>query len=77
MPQLIRPNEMKIVTKEGEVQVCIVLDLNINLTASGGIEISTQAKEVQTLGQTEQKKETHWAIPDFGPSPKIDFGKRE
>jgi len=31
MPQLIKPGTVKIMTKEGEVQVSIILELNINL----------------------------------------------
>lgn len=74
MPQLIRPQEVKIVTKDGEVQVSIILDLNINLNSSG-VQVTAQAKMADE--QPEKKEDTQWAIPDFGSSQKINFGKKE
>lgn len=71
MPQLIRPQEVRVITKEGEIQVSLVIDLNINL--SGGVEAtSVKVKEVSE----KLKEETEWAIPDFQPTPKIAFGKK-
>jgi hypothetical protein len=69
MPALIKPHEVKVTTKDGEVQVAITLDLNINLNAAG---LHVTAKVAG-----EQKEETQWEIPDFEPSPKINFGKKE
>ncbi len=77
MPQLIRTlkPETKVITKDGEIQVSITLDLNINLTTNGGVEVTAQAKQVEQIET--KKEETQWAIPDFGPSPRISFGKKE
>lgn len=75
MPQLIRPQEVKIITKDGELQVSIVLELNINLNG-GGLDVTAQAREVRPVDK-HKEEEMQWAIPDFGTSPKIDFGKRE
>lgn len=76
MVQLIRTikPETKIITRDGELQVSITLDLNINLTTNGGIEVTAQA---QAKKEEEKKEDTQWAIPDFGPSPRINFGKKE
>jgi hypothetical protein len=74
MPQLIRPQEVKIVTKDGEVQVSIILDLNINLNSSG-LQVTAQGRVAEE--QEKPKEDPHWAIPDFGSSTKINFGKKE
>jgi len=75
MAQLIRPSDVKIITKDGELKVSITLDLNINM--NGSIEAlsvdgkSTASKET-SMGNAEDK--VAWAIPDF-VSEKINFGK--
>ena len=71
MAQLIRPSDVKIITKDGELKVSITLDLNINM--NGSIEA------MSVDGKPSAKKETlddkvAWAIPDF-VSEKINFGK--
>jgi hypothetical protein len=71
MAQLIRPSDVKIITKDGELKVSITLDLNINM--NGSIEA------LSVDGKSTVKKETlddkvAWAIPDF-VSEKINFGK--
>jgi hypothetical protein len=72
MAQLIRPSDVKIITKDGELKVSITLDLNINM--NGSIEA------LSVDGKSTVKKETlddkvAWAIPDF-VSEKINFGKK-
>ena len=75
MPQLIRPSSVKIITKDGEIQVSITLDLNINLT---GVEVSAQAQAVKSEAKFEPTKDDlEWAIPEFESLPKITFGKKE
>ena len=73
MVQLIRPNEVRIQTHEGECQVTIVLELNINLNTDG-MSIA-QSKKGQEAPKDDDKVE--WAIPDFTSSKKINFGKLE
>ncbi len=78
MPQLIRPQEVKVLTQNGEVRVSIMLDLNINLNASGGFDVTATARDnPPQVEQQRVKEDTQWAIPDFGASPKINFGKKE
>lgn len=73
MPQLIKPGSVKILTQDGEVQVSISLELTINLNTDGTLRVATQAVEVKPA----QEEKTAWAIPDFGNSPKLNFGKKE
>lgn len=74
MPQLIKPGSVKILSQDGEVQVTIALELTINLNTDG-VKVSAQAIENKKEMLKEEKDE--WMIPDFGASPKLDFGKRE
>ena len=72
MAQLIRPSDVKIITKDGELKVSITLDLNINMNGS--------MEALSVDGKSTVKKETlddkvAWAIPDF-VSEKINFGKK-
>lgn len=61
-------------TQDGEVQVTIALELTINLNTDG-VKVSAQAVEQKKEAVQQEKDE--WMIPDFGASPKLDFGKRE
>jgi len=76
MPQLIKPGSVKILTQDGEIQVSIALELTINLNTDG-VKVSAQAVEQRTEKKMESPKDSEFMIPDFGSSPKIDFGKRE
>lgn len=75
MPQLIRPGAVKLMTQDGEIQVSITLELNINLNTDG-VQVAAQAVQQAAKQQTKQET-TEWAIPDFAASPQLDFGKRE
>lgn len=63
-------------TNDGEVQVSITLELNINLNADG-LQVSAQATEVKKEKIVEPTIKDDWLIPDFGDSPKVNFGKKE
>jgi hypothetical protein len=73
MPKLIKPNDVKIITKDGELKVLITLDLNINLTnLLEGVSLPQQNEKKDS--KTDLDEKVTWAIPDFS-SEKIDFGK--
>lgn len=74
MPQLIKPNEVKVVTKDGECQVSIVLELNINLNGDG---VAVSAQSIKQKEKPEKSDNFAWEVPDFEASPKIQFGKKE
>ena len=76
MPQLIKPGSVKILTKDGEIQVSIALEPTINLNTDG-VKVSAQSVEQKIEKKKESPKDSEFMIPDFGSSPKIDFGKRE
>lgn len=72
MPQLLQPS--KIITKDGEFVVHLLIDLNINVNTSGtGVTVDTK----QQAGNSEIKEEPEWVVPTFGPAPKVKFGKTE
>jgi hypothetical protein len=73
MVQLIRPSEVRVQTHQGECQVTIVLELNINLTTDG----ASIGHKVREAPPKEDNDKVEWAIPDFIPSKKINFGKTE
>jgi len=76
---LIKPGSVKVVTKEGEIQVSLTIDLNINVNSEGlpsGVRSLQLNEEVKVKSQ-ESKEKFEWAIPDFEEAPKINFGKKE
>ena len=73
MAQLIKPQNVKVVTKEGELLISLQLDININLNQSGSF-VST-AQDVSKIKVANKDDEVEWAIPEFKPSEKIKFGK--
>ena len=80
LAQIIKPSAVKILSKEGEVQVSITLELNNNLNTDN-IKINAQSfvedsHEKEKKTKFEEDK-VEWAIPDFGFSQKIEFGKQE
>ena len=73
MPNLIRPGSTKVITRNGEVELYVVLDLNVNLNTDG-LQLSAAAKARQE--QEEEDDKVNWAIPEFGSGKdKVKFGK--
>lgn len=70
MPALIKPGSVKVITKDGEIQISITLDLNINLNSNGIV-----VNENVLTKKEEEKTSSEWMIPEFGSSEKINFGK--
>jgi hypothetical protein len=76
MPNLIQPNTVKIVTKEGEIIVSLQIDLNINLNQSGTTFTSNNSSGSGNSSSSNKKDDDfEWAIPDFQKSEKVNFGK--
>jgi hypothetical protein len=75
MAQLIKPGDVKVITKDGQITVQLQIDLNINLNQTGSVTVSSDG-QIKSNSKNEQVEEdTAWAIPDFGNTKKIKFGK--
>lgn len=74
MAQVLKPSEVKIITKDGEIEITLKLDINININQN---DIVVKSEGTVTKVKEEKKSEdkANWEIPDFGPSPKLKFGK--
>lgn len=81
MASLIKPGSVKLVTKDGEIQVSLTIDLNLNINADGSLGPSraetSQVNEESKVQSQNTKEKFEWAIPDFEDAPKINFGKKE
>lgn len=77
MPQLIRPTNVKVVSKDGEIQVSLTIDLNINLNGTVQAGVQEKFTEEPPASPDVVKEADLWMIPDFEPAEKIDFGRRE
>jgi hypothetical protein len=72
MPSKIKPTTIKnIYTQNGECKIEISLEIDINVN-SDGVNVGVTPK---TQSESPQEEKVDWAIPDFGNSPKIKFGK--
>lgn len=74
MAQLIQPNSVKVVTKEGEITVSLQIDLNINLNQNGTF-VEGGVTSTAKVNSKKDDDDVAWVIPDFKPSEKINFGK--
>jgi hypothetical protein len=76
MVQLLKA--AKVVTKQGECDINIKLDLNISLNTDD-LKIAVQAEQTKAKAQEDEIDEFEWAIPDFENSDfeesGMDFGK--
>jgi hypothetical protein len=72
--QVHKPSELKIVTKDGELEISIKLDINVNINQSD-IVVKADAVATKIKENKELEEKANWEIPDFGPSPKLKFGK--
>ena len=74
---MLQPTGVKVTTKEGECVINLQIDLNINISELAGINnrVITNSMTTEQVKKPEEKVE--WAIPDFGTSSKIEFGKGE
>lgn len=77
MASLIKPGNVKIITKEGEIQVSLTLDININMNTEGLLSQGIERKSIETELEKKIKKEEDfaWEIPSFEEGSKIEFGK--
>lgn len=80
MPQVIKPQNVTINSRDGEVSIRLTIDLNLNLNGqvSQVNAVATSASEMPVAQVITPKDEAEWMVPDFGPSTEtIEFGKYE
>jgi hypothetical protein len=76
MAILVNPNNVKVISQNGEVTLALQIDLNINLNCGGVVSQGTSS--VNNSGPAPIKKdddEAAWLVPDFNSKEKIKFGK--
>lgn len=74
MANLISPSNVQVVTKNGELLVNFKIDLNINLNGTT-VNIPLEATGKIDKAMKKEDDDVEWAIPDFKPTEKINFGK--
>ena len=74
MVRLLKKKDVQVVTKNGECEVHITLDLNVSLNADG-LQVGVSAN--QSKSSSDPDEDFEWAVPDFNPddSQQVDFGK--
>ena len=73
MVRLLKKKDVQVVTKNGECEVHITLDLNISLNADG-LQLGVSAG--QSKSSSDPDEDFEWAVPDFNTdSQQVDFGK--
>ncbi len=73
MVQLLQPQQVKLVTKDGECKISLTIDLNINLNQNEGL-----VKQGMKHENEPDDDEVSFVIPDFeGSGANLDFGKQE
>jgi regulator of protease activity HflC (stomatin/prohibitin superfamily) len=75
MAQLLKPQNVKVVTKDGELIISLQLDININLNQSGTFDVNTSGSAVPAEVKKKTDDDVKWEIPDFNTTEKIKFGK--
>lgn len=77
MASLIKPGSVKILTKDGEIQVSLTLDININLNTDNMVFGAKNKEENHSFNEQKEDEKIKWEIPEFDvPSVKVDFGKK-
>lgn len=75
MGHTIRPQNVTIISKDGEVTVNLVLELNINLSTEGiKTSVISKAQDVPEEPESENTS-IPWEIPSFKHDTKVKFGK--
>ena len=75
MPQVIKPQIITTTTRDGELTIRMVIELNLNLNGQVNNVVAT-AVEIPTAIVLPPVESNEWMIPDFTPCvDTIDFGK--
>jgi indole-3-glycerol phosphate synthase len=75
MVQRIRKQDIKVTTQQGEVDLNITLEINLNLNTEGMIVSASGVEAKAKKIKKEEKEESPYLVPDFTMG-KVDFGKK-
>ena len=77
MAALIKPGSVKVITKDGEIQVSLTVDININLNTNNMVFGAENKEENYSFSEQKENEKIKWEIPEFEtPIEKVDFGKK-
>lgn len=77
MASLIKPGSLRVLTKDGEIQVSLTLDININLNTDNVVFGVKNKEENHSINEQKEDEKIKWEIPEFeAPMEKVDFGKK-
>lgn len=71
MVAVIKPQQVKVITKDGECHIHLDITLHIDTAGVQVSAASTASKATEDVAEEDAK----WAIPDFSGTGSIDFGK--
>ena len=75
MANLIKPGDIKVVTKNNELFVNISLELSIKLDGNvTNLNLNSDVVQQQAFQKKEEEK-VKWEVPDFSSGNKLNFGK--
>jgi hypothetical protein len=74
MGDVINRVERHVITKQGEVEITINLNLTITLDSQGGLQVATTIDKTDAL-EKKVKEKIDKIIPEFAQVDIIDFGK--
>jgi hypothetical protein len=70
MVQLLKKNEVKVITKDGECEIHLTLDINLNVG-----DVNIKAEDVKCESKLKEEDKSHFLVPDFS-SERIQFGQK-
>ena len=77
MANLIKPGDIKVITKNNELFVTISLELNIKLDGNvTNLNLNSDIVQQQAFQKKEEEK-VKWEVPDFSSGNKLNFGKEK
>jgi hypothetical protein len=70
----------QVTTQQGECQITVKLEINLNINSNGDLSVSATGKPVVTPKEItpyieQEDDKVDWAIPDFN-NERIQFGKQ-
>lgn len=78
MPQVIKPQNVTVHSRDGELAIRLTIDLNLNLNGQVSNVVASTSEVPVAQAQKPKEEEAEWLVPEFSPSTEtIEFGKYE